>query len=144
MPVLSGHDSTVAIRALGCRVPVIAVTGSVMPSDRAQCEAEGFNGFLPKPITRADLLALCAKFVQPLPQPQPAERQPVRVPSGDADTATAAAAGAGSGVSAGGGSLPSGPSNEGAAATAVEAQASPGAAAAAPAEPHVAVDIAAS
>ncbi|MFC5379725.1 response regulator [Aquipuribacter nitratireducens] len=51
---LPGIDGTEALRLLrtqpGGDVPVVAVTASVMASDRAAVAAAGFDGFLEKPL----------------------------------------------------------------------------------------------
>ena len=49
MPVMSGYDATVAIRASGSHIPIIAMTASALESDRQRCLAVGMNDYLSKP-----------------------------------------------------------------------------------------------
>jgi two-component system cell cycle response regulator DivK len=52
LPGMSGIDAVRRMRADAAlaRVPVIAFTASVMPQDRSQVMAAGFDGFVSKPI----------------------------------------------------------------------------------------------
>lgn len=57
MPVLNGIDATRRIRAAEGRQPVIiALTANAFDSDREACLDAGMNGFLSKPVSRAELL----------------------------------------------------------------------------------------
>ena len=57
MPVLSGIQATREIRSAAGRQPVIiALTANAFDSDREACLDAGMNGFLSKPVSRADLL----------------------------------------------------------------------------------------
>jgi PAS domain S-box-containing protein len=58
MPQMDGIEATRAIRALGGAVgglPIIAMTANVMHEDQAACLAAGMDGFVGKPIDRAQL-----------------------------------------------------------------------------------------
>jgi CheY-like chemotaxis protein len=58
MPQMDGIQATRAIRSLGGavgRLPIIAMTANVMQEDRAACEAAGMDGFVGKPLDRAQL-----------------------------------------------------------------------------------------
>jgi PAS domain S-box-containing protein len=58
MPVMDGLAAARAIRANesgGRRVPIIALTGNVMPGDREACVAAGMDDYLSKPIGLAAL-----------------------------------------------------------------------------------------
>jgi signal transduction histidine kinase/HAMP domain-containing protein/ActR/RegA family two-component response regulator len=59
MPGMDGYDTMRAIRALpGSRtVPIIAVTGKVVPGERKRCLDAGANDYVPKPVSSADLIA---------------------------------------------------------------------------------------
>lgn len=59
MPSVSGLDALAHIRASTAEalrgIPVIAITADETWHDRAACEAAGFDGVLPKPISLANL-----------------------------------------------------------------------------------------
>ena len=62
MPVMDGFEATAAIRLHEAehhtaRVPIIALTANVQPSDVASCLQSGMDDFLPKPL-RKDVLAV--------------------------------------------------------------------------------------
>ena len=65
MPEMDGIEATRAIRNLpnrrGAHVPIIAVTASAMKEDREACISAGMDGFITKPISPADLLAVVAR-----------------------------------------------------------------------------------
>jgi two-component system sensor histidine kinase/response regulator len=76
MPVMDGIAATEAIRRAGHRLPIVAMTASVMQQDRDQCLAAGMDGHLPKPIEPDDLWAVLLKWIKPhdpADQPAPAE-----------------------------------------------------------------------
>jgi signal transduction histidine kinase/CheY-like chemotaxis protein/HPt (histidine-containing phosphotransfer) domain-containing protein len=55
MPRLDGIGATRAIRALGLDVPIVALTANAFSEDVAAAQAAGMNGYLTKPVQRADL-----------------------------------------------------------------------------------------
>ncbi len=70
MPVLSGYEATVAIRAQeGCgrRTPIIALTASARREDRERCLAGGMDDYLAKPLSKDALMAMLGRFLKNLP-----------------------------------------------------------------------------
>jgi two-component system, sensor histidine kinase and response regulator len=65
MPVMDGIAATETIRGAGHRLPIIAMTASVMEKDRERCLAAGMDGHLPKPIEPAELWAVLIKWIKP-------------------------------------------------------------------------------
>ncbi len=60
MPVLDGIGATLEIRAhetAGTHVKIIALTANAMESDRQKCLKAGMDGFVSKPVTKANLLS---------------------------------------------------------------------------------------
>lgn len=65
MPVMDGISATRAIRRLGegsRRIPIIALTANAMLEEAAACKTAGMDDFLSKPIDRADLAAMIARW----------------------------------------------------------------------------------
>jgi len=65
MPNMDGFEATRAIRAMDgpmSRVPIVAMTAHAMVGDRERCLASGMDDYLPKPVSRADLLAKVEHF----------------------------------------------------------------------------------
>lgn len=66
MPELDGIDATKQIRAMTgakANIPIIAMTAHVMPGDRENLLNAGMNDYLPKPATKAQILAMIAKLL---------------------------------------------------------------------------------
>jgi signal transduction histidine kinase/CheY-like chemotaxis protein len=73
MPVLGGADATAQIRALpGSQPVIIAVTASVLASDRAAFQAAGADDFLTKPVRLTVLDGALRAFFPTLPGNAPA------------------------------------------------------------------------
>lgn len=69
MPRWNGIDATRAIRSLGgraARIPIIALTASVLPEDHVQCIHAGMNACMNKPFTLAGLRAMLIDHLGPL------------------------------------------------------------------------------
>lgn len=68
MPVMDGIEATTLIRERDKekpgRVPIVAMTANVMEEDRQRCLAAGMDGFISKPIQRADMLATIDALIQ--------------------------------------------------------------------------------
>ncbi len=81
MPVMDGLETTRQLRALGHKVPIVALTGRAMATDRELCLAAGFDDWATKPITRATLIALVSRFRPVTPARSasaPETREPIR------------------------------------------------------------------
>jgi signal transduction histidine kinase/AmiR/NasT family two-component response regulator len=58
MPGIDGYETTRRLRLLGnenAKIPVIALTASVIRADIQHCLEAGMNGYVPKPVSRAIL-----------------------------------------------------------------------------------------
>jgi CheY-like chemotaxis protein len=78
MPVMDGFEAARAIRAAGepfmC-VPIVALTASVLPGQRAKCLAAGMNDYLAKPVRKEALDAILQRWLPA--RAQPWRKQPV-------------------------------------------------------------------
>ncbi len=50
LPDMDGLEVTRRLRAAGVAAPVLALTASATPAERAQCERAGMSAFLTKPV----------------------------------------------------------------------------------------------
>jgi signal transduction histidine kinase len=68
MPIMDGYTATANLRLLGCRTPIIALTGYAMQEDRMKSLAVGCDDYMSKPVDRIKLINLAAKHIgrQPL------------------------------------------------------------------------------
>jgi CheY-like chemotaxis protein len=55
LPKKSGLEVCRSLRARGLRMPIVALSASVLPEEIARTKAAGFDEFLPKPISPRDL-----------------------------------------------------------------------------------------
>lgn len=68
MPEVDGLDLIAAVRAAEVgrrRTPIITVTASAMAADRKRCLDAGADGFLPKPVTKAELEEVVRRHLRP-------------------------------------------------------------------------------
>jgi CheY-like chemotaxis protein len=65
MPVMDGYATIAAIRAIPRfgLLPIVAVTGKVMPGERQRCLDAGANDFVPKPVDTAELLSVLSPWL---------------------------------------------------------------------------------
>ena len=63
MPRLDGLQATRQLRAAGYPHPIVALTACAMQGDRQRCLAAGCDEYATKPIHRAALVTLVARFL---------------------------------------------------------------------------------
>jgi signal transduction histidine kinase/ActR/RegA family two-component response regulator len=74
MPEMDGFEATRLIRdpssaILDHDVPIVAMTANAFPEDRARSLECGMSDFLSKPVDRATLSAMIAKWLRPIKEP---------------------------------------------------------------------------
>lgn len=64
LPDIDGLEATARLKADGstASIPVIALTANAMVGDREKALEAGCDGYLPKPVSRQDLIAAIAEF----------------------------------------------------------------------------------
>ena len=67
MPEMDGYEAARRILAAhgGNRVPIVAITSYAMAGDRERAMAQGFAGYIEKPIETETFLAQIGKFLTP-------------------------------------------------------------------------------
>jgi CheY-like chemotaxis protein len=56
MPEMDGYTAAHTMRDMGVEVPIIALTAHALSGERDKCIAAGCDGYLSKPIKRAELV----------------------------------------------------------------------------------------
>ena len=72
MPEMDGYAATAEIRRHepdGRHVPIIALTASALPEDRARCLAAGMDAHIAKPLLPADVAGVLERWTSRLPVP---------------------------------------------------------------------------
>jgi signal transduction histidine kinase/CheY-like chemotaxis protein len=62
MPGMDGRETTVMLRARGCRTPIVALTADAFEEDRQACLRAGMDDFLTKPLKLAVLQAMLRRW----------------------------------------------------------------------------------
>lgn len=62
MPILDGFAASAILRAAGVDTPILAVTASIIPSDKDRCFKAGMNAFLAKPLHFEEVRAALAQW----------------------------------------------------------------------------------
>jgi len=68
---MDGYETIRAIRTLDrfMSVPIIVVTGKVVPDERERCIEAGANDCVPKPVDTVELLAAIGSWLHATAQP---------------------------------------------------------------------------
>lgn len=65
LPDIDGLEATRRIKAVAdlTHIPIVALTANAMHGDRERCIEAGCDGYVPKPITKSELLSTVAHFL---------------------------------------------------------------------------------
>ena len=71
LPDIDGLEVTARLKANPevANIPVIALTANAMHGDRERCLEAGCSGYIPKPITKGELVNTVAYFLKHVKQP---------------------------------------------------------------------------
>ncbi|MDX1795241.1 MAG: transporter substrate-binding domain-containing protein [Hydrogenovibrio sp.] len=64
MPVMDGYQAAQQIKAIDVDIPIIALTASVMQDEYEKAKRVHFDGYLRKPVMRADLFKALSQFLE--------------------------------------------------------------------------------
>ena len=83
MPGMDGYETMRAIRALDRfrTLPIIAVTGKVVPGEWQRCMDAGANDYVTKPVDANELLAAIGRWLPAMPPSAPAPTPPFTDPA---------------------------------------------------------------
>jgi CheY-like chemotaxis protein len=65
LPKMDGLEVCRSLRARGLRMPIVALSASVLPEEIARTKSAGFDMFLSKPISPRDLRAAVRRLSEP-------------------------------------------------------------------------------
>jgi CheY-like chemotaxis protein len=65
MPVMDGYEAMTEIKKISPGIRVVAETAYALPGDKQKILEAGFDGYLPKPITRQSLKAILDSNLEP-------------------------------------------------------------------------------
>lgn len=63
MPVMNGYEAAEVILEMKPDTKIIAQTANAMTSDRENCMESGFVAYVAKPVSKNDMYALMAKWI---------------------------------------------------------------------------------
>ena len=63
MPNMSGYEATKVLRRNKIRTPIVALTAHAMRGDKQKCLSAGCDGYLPKPISRKELVEVLRRYL---------------------------------------------------------------------------------
>jgi signal transduction histidine kinase/CheY-like chemotaxis protein len=69
MPLMDGYRTCIAIREMGNKIPVVAMTAYVMDVEKEKCKAAGMNDYLAKPLDSTALSNILQKYLKGYIQP---------------------------------------------------------------------------
>jgi len=78
---ISGLQVVRHLRRVGIKTPIIAVTAYAMIGDREKCLEAGCDGYLPKPLPIAELVAIFARYEQESRAAVPVSTNPTSEPA---------------------------------------------------------------
>jgi signal transduction histidine kinase/CheY-like chemotaxis protein len=85
MPIMSGYEAASTLRVLYPKLPIVALTAHAMAGDKEDCLSAGCTDYLAKPVSREELYAKVAAYVETdatgVEEPEPPLAS-VPVPSG--------------------------------------------------------------
>ncbi len=64
MPILDGFETTLQIKKINPKIPVIAQTAYAMPEERNKCMEVGCDDYISKPISLDELLKVMKKYLR--------------------------------------------------------------------------------
>jgi CheY-like chemotaxis protein len=81
LPRLGGIEATRRVRELGLTVPIVALTANALSEDVERARAAGMNGYITKPVRRAELTRALYRHVPGAPASEPTPRPHVSPPA---------------------------------------------------------------